>query len=224
MKRQNISMSKLINTCEYFILQNIERADNEHEKTLRKHLNDDICIYVPKMSSMNIHELPKDKLRSGETSAEIYSIGSYVIRDSLMLYRDDDKFFYTERIPAEKEKVDEFIKQSDKPPLFCDEYFREHRLVREIHAAYKHSPEPKWKYICSATSAKSYAWSESINFIGTVKKDLFTPDKQSELFVLVYYCGDSFSTETWYMFSPDTKVKTYSVHPYNPESENEKWD
>lgn len=193
-------------------------------ETLKKHLGDDICVKVPKLTSKDILKVSKEKLRKGELSAEIYSVGCYAIRDSEILYKDDAEVGYIKRVPASDEQVDEYFRQRKEMPLCSLIDVPDCRVVRVIHAAYKNDPNPKWHLICLATSAKTCMWFENIKFVGTVKKDMFTTDKDSDLFVMVQYTGDSFSTETWYRYSPDKVLKEYRIHPYDSESFERKWE
>lgn len=125
------------------------------KKNLKKHLNDEISIYAPVIKPKDIQFISEEKLRKGEISAEIYAVGAYVIRDSLMLYRDDDEVDYKKKIPADKEQVELFNNKNVESPIMCDITLHDYRVVHEIHSAYKYSKTPKWKFICSATSAKS---------------------------------------------------------------------
>jgi len=221
-------MSKIINAV---IKKAIEQ--NAFEETMRERC---ICgaieslrthfgagVIVTSANIKNKREVSEDKLRKGEVSAVTYTVGNYVIRESVMLYKDDVNNDYLMKIPAEKEQVEKFREEyGEGSIIFID--LDDCRPVTEIHAANMNDAEPKWRFVCLATSAKSLVWSESIDFIGTMKKNVFVPDKKSDLFVLVNYMGDSFSTETWHRFTHKGEAKEYKVHPYDIGSDERRWE
>lgn len=211
-------------TDRYDVCRVLERQRAENGiKALRTHLGSAIFITATDKDKKNKHIVSEDKLRDGEVSAVTYSVGNYAIRESVMLYKDDDDNYYTSRVPADKEQIENFKKQhNERSIIFID--VDGCRPVREIRAANMNDAEPKWRFVCLATSAKSLVWSESIDFIGTVKKNVFVPDKKSDLFVLVNYMGDSFSTETWHRFTHKGEAKEYKVHPYDIGSDERRWE
>lgn len=105
-----------------------------------------ILVTATLKDKKNEHTISKDKLRDGEISAVVYSIGNYAIRESVMLYKDSNNTYYTNRVPAEKESVDAFRNSRSHVDF-------KNREVREIHAKYLKDPSAKWHFICLATSA-----------------------------------------------------------------------
>ncbi|MGN1135588.1 MAG: hypothetical protein ACI4SF_05150 [Oscillospiraceae bacterium] len=172
-------------------------------KALQKHFGEGIFVTATLKDKKKEHKVSEDKLRDGEISAVVYSIGNYAIRESVMLYKDNNDTYYSERVPAEKESVDAFRNNES----YVDYKNRE---VREIHAKYLKDPSAKWHFICLATSAIFGSWDERIDFIGTVKKSVFDSDKGSDLVVRVKYVGESGRFGTWYRLKPDGSVKKYS--------------
>lgn len=192
----------------------------EGMKALRTHFGAGIVITSAKVKHKR--DVSEDKLRKGEVSAVTYTVGNYAIRESVMLYKDDVNNDYLMKIPAEKEQVEKFREEyGEGSIIFID--LDGCRPVTEIHVANLNDDEPKWRYVCCATSAKSLAWSESIDFIGTVKKNIFAPDRKNNLFVLVNYMGDSFSTETWHRLTYKGELKEYKVHPYDVGADERAW-
>lgn len=198
------------------------------KETLHKHFGDSVVVSTPAISDDKVCTVSEEKLRKGEISAVMYSRGCYAIRDAYVVYKDSNECMYTERIPADKEIVDIYKKYLDENRDLMFMEFDDKmavngtRLVREIHVAYKYDSSPKWKFVCLATNG--YSWVESINFIGVIKESIFVSDKESDLLILVDWMGDSRSTETWYKVSPDGIIKSYSVHPYDSDSDEKQWE
>lgn len=185
-----------------------ERIFDHHDirndtKALQKKLGKRMFVTATLKDKRHEHTVSDDKLRAGEISAVVYSIGNYAIRESVMLYKDSDGIHYTSRVPAEKGLVDSFRNNESHVDF-------KNRQVREIHAKYLKDPSAKWHFICLATSAIFGSWDERIDFIGTVKKSVFDSDKDSELVVRVKYVGESGRFGTWYRLKPDGSVKKYS--------------
>lgn len=208
------------------LLDSIEKANIKgNVKSLKTRFGSGVVVTATIKNKLREHEISKDKLCKGEVAAVSYFIGPYVIRDSIMLYKDDGDIHYTDRIPAEEKDVEEFREGQSVPRLLLGLGFdKPYRPVRVIHARYRNDASAKWHYICGATEAKSMIWSESISFIGTAKKNVFDSDKKSDLFVLVEYTGDSFSTETWHRFNPDGETKEYYLHPYDEDYQDKHWE
>lgn len=171
-------------------------------KALQKKLGKRMFVTATLKDKKHEHTVSDDKLRAGEISAVVYSIGNYAIRESVMLYKDSDGTHYTSRVPAEKEFVDSF--RNNESHVDC-----KNRQVREIHAKYMKDTSAKWHFICLATSAIFGSWDERIDFIGTVKKSVFDSDKDSDLFVRVKYSGESGRFGTWYRLKADGSVYEY---------------
>ncbi len=186
-------------------------------KTLRTHLGDDIVFTSVWTDVSDERELEDDELLEGELSGFVSTIGSYVIRESVCLYRDDEEVPYTQRVPAGPDEITQYMNERRPFPL-PGSGFRE---VQVISARYKGAASDAWTFVCLA--AASVSWDESIDFICTVKYAASDPDEKEMLFVLNQYTGDSYGVAHWYRLSSDGAVSKYKEHPYNPESFEESW-
>lgn len=187
-------------------------------ETLRRHLGDDIVFTSVWSDAHNARDLEVGELSEGEVSGNTFTVGKYTIRWTVCLYRDDDEVSYHERVPAEQDVVAKYRKDGLGRSL----PEKDIRKVESISAKYGNSSE-EWHHICLATQARSMAWSESVNFIGTLKLSDSASDDEEVLFILNEYLGDSFNASYWYKLSPDGTLSEYSEHPYNPESFDESW-
>ena len=188
------------------------------KKVLVEHYGDTIFINEHKLSEDKKHCVSRDKLRDCEISATIYSFGSYIIRDANVLYKDGGGYRYEQRIPADRDEVDLYLKEQNVRIDFENYCPRNCRAVREIRAVNKYDKDPKWKFICLTTCAKSYMWREQISIMCTAKKNAFAPDRKSDFFILVDYLGSSYSAETWYRFTHKGEVQRL-----NPNDKKWKW-
>lgn len=206
-----------------FTLEEIQRSickskESAGMKTLRTHLRDDIVFTGVWADVTDERELDEAELRDGELSGSVFTIGSFMIRSSVCLYRDDDEVQYTQKIPAGPDEIAQYMRERRPFPLpGCS--FRE---VQVISAKRKDAVADDWTFVCLATA--SVSWDESIDFICTVKYASSDPDEREMLFVLKQYTGDSFSVAYWYKLLLDGTVTEYSEHPYSPESFTEPWD
>lgn len=207
------------------IRQNIyEQNESEGMKTLRRHLGNDIVFTSVWADAKDEHELDDSDLLEGELSACTFRVGCYAIRSAQRLYKDEGELHYTERIPVEKDAAAAYMKKRKSMLAFIPTN-DDVRLVHEIcikHNVLDIQAAQDWKYICLA--ATSMSWSESIDFIGTVKSNATIPDEQADLFILKKYTGDSFSVAHWYKFNPDGAVTEYQEHPYDPDSFETSWE
>lgn len=200
------------------LLRNTYQAhESAGMKTLRKHLGDDIVFTGLWAGARDERELEESELLDGELSGYVFTIGSYTIRRTVCLFRDDDEVNYTQRVPAGQDAVAQYLKDGWRMLGASDGA----RDVQDISARYNGTGSEDWQHVCLA--ATSHSWDESINFIGTLKPAASTPDEQEVLFVLKQYTGNSYGVAHWYKLSSDGTVTEYSEHPYNPESFEESW-
>ena len=188
-------------------------------KTLCTHLGDDIVFTGVWADASDERELDETELSDGELSGFVSTIGCYMIRNTVCLFRDDDDVQYFQRVPAKPNKVSKYRNEHMNRLFGMPESGI--REVQVISAKYKGAASDDWTFVCLAAS--SPRWSESIDFIGTVKYAASDPDEREMLFVLCEHTGDSFGVSHWYRLSADGVVKEYSEHPYNPESFEESW-
>ena len=113
-----------------------KRSTYGAKRDLRTHFGSGIIVTADKMK--NKREVSEDKLRDGEVSAVTYKIGNYAIRESTMLYKNDDDTYYIQRIPASKEQVEDFKRQYGKRSILfigvdiCESMFKGYRKQRPI--------------------------------------------------------------------------------------------
>jgi len=202
-------------------LQRNSYKDNEIKgmKTLRTHLGDDIVFTSVWADARDERELEESELTEGELSGFVFTIGRYTIRSTVCLYRDDDTTDYLQRVPAGPDEISEY--QKDYRNRLSGGEGSGFREVQVISARYKGAASDDWMFVCLA--ATSVRWSESIDFICTVRYAASDPDEKEMLFVLNQYTGDSYGVAHWYKLSSDGVVTEYEEHPYNPESDEESW-
>lgn len=200
------------------LLQNSYKAnESAGTKTLRTHLGEDIVFTGVWADARDERELDETELLDGELSGYVFTIGNYTIRSTVCLFRDDDEVDYTQRIPAGQDTVARYLKGGWRILGASDGV----RDVQDISARYNGAVSEDWQHVCLA--AASIHWTESIDFIGTLKPAASAPDEQESLFVLKQYTGNSFGVAHWYKLSSDGTVTEYSEHPYNPESFERSW-
>lgn len=212
-------------TLDELLRNNFEQLEREGIETLHTHLGKNI-VFTGLWSGMKEErELEDNELLEGELSAVTFKIGCYIIRSAMRLYQDKDGIHYTERVPVTKDMLDEYKKNCAGMKAWFGQY-NGVRKVHEISATYTLSVDEisggEWKFICLATDSR--AWSESVDFIGTVKKDSSVEEEQAELFVLKTYTGSSYGVANWYKFTPSGELKEYQEHPYDSDSFKKSWN
>ena len=116
--------------------------------------------------------------------ASVFTIGCYTVRIADCLYMDGKGVNDMYRIPAGR---------------YCS---GSSELVDH------------WQNICMAAQTHRGIGSESIDYICTVKRCHAVSDGQAVLFVLRRYWGDSYTSESWYKFTPDGRAESYHIHGY----------
>lgn len=194
-----------------------KRNESEGMETLRKHLGDEIVFTGVWADARDERELEESELLDGELAGYVFKIGSYTIRSTACLYRDDDTVHYEERVPAGQDAIAQYQQEGWRmlgPGSGV-------RGVQVISARHSRTDSDGWQHVCIA--ATSLNWDESIDFIGTLKPSASAADEQEVLFVLKQYTGDSFGVAHWYRLSANGTVTEHSEHPYDPESFEESW-
>lgn len=192
-----------------------KQIENSGMATLRKHLGKDIVCTGTGDKIQDARELREGELLDGELSAFVFTVGCYTVRQAWALYRDDASVHYSERVPAGRDEIAAYRTDG----LAEGENYRE---VCEISARHNGNSD-HWQHICLAAMARNWQWSERVDFICTVKRDITSPDNEAVLFVLKEYTGNSFSVEHWYKCIPDGTVTEYELHPFNEEAFKEHW-
>lgn len=194
-------------------------------KTLCTHLGEQIVFTGVYMYEQEGDEIKGSELLEGEISASIFEIGDYLIRCAQRLYQDNDRIRYTERIPATRDMINEYMINNS-----VIDFIRGRsvglRKCYEISVRYigekENASSDEWKYICLATDSAS--WSESIDFMATVKKNNFESNKTAHLFVQKRFIGSSYTVDYWYQLTPDGNMTEYIEHPYSSEPFKILWD
>lgn len=207
------------------IQQNIyEQNECAGMKTLHRHLGNDIVCTGVWADAKEECYLEDSELLEGELSACTFTIGCYTIRSAQRLYKDTYEVRYTEKIPADQEEIASF-KENREGLLTSFPTADGIRLVHEISAKHHTADTSAFpeglKYICLATT--SINWSESIDFIGTIKSKAEVPNEQADLFVLKTYTGSSFSVAHWYRLDTNGALSEYQEHPYDLDSFKASW-
>ena len=207
------------------IMRNIfKQNESEGIKTIHRHLGESVLITGLWEEAKEEIKVEEENLLEGELSAFTFKIGNYFIRSSMRLYQDTDENAYYKRIPATQEQIAAYGKPRGYVMLADREGVRE---VHEILAKYQSvgdSTTEEWNFVCLATEARMCQWSESVDFISTVKRDISESDEREALFVQKTYCGDSFSVLYWYKMTSDGTVTEYWEHQLNPDSFNDPWE
>lgn len=202
------------------LLQNgYEQQVNARVETLRAHLGEDIVITGTWDEIEDMHELDESQLQEGEISVTVFNVGCYTVREAVCLYKDDDKVSYTERVPVTKQDIASYREEMSGGEIGgC-------RKVSDISARHNGGST------ASACSGQyqglvitTMDWSESVDYICTVKRNASAPDEEAALFVLRRCTGNAFSVEHWYRLSPDGKAEEYVIHPYDEDSFKEPWE
>lgn len=225
--RQMEADKDMVITLEDVLRNSYKQREEEGIKTLHRHLGENIDITALWRDAVDERELEEHELLDGELSAFTFRIGCYLIRSAQRLYKDTDETHYKERVPAERNSIAEYRENHMNINSIIERHGEDVRKVHEISAKHIKGGDDlssdEWRFICLATTAKSWAWEESIDFIATVKCVASTPDEQAELFVLNTYVGSSFGVANWHRMAPDGTITSYDEHPYNPDSFNVSW-
>lgn len=178
-----------------FFRESYKETQKQCKETLRRHLGNQI-VFTGLTSDAVRRELDEDELLDGEESAFITQIGCYSVRSA--------KLHGTDPEDGTKSCINEISARHSSAD--------NHGFL----AAYNH--------IYSIQEDSSANWTEEVLFIGTVKKGVFLPNDQAELFIMIRYTGSSFSADTWYKMTPDGVVTGYQEHPYDSDSYNKSWE
>ena len=205
-----------------FLRESYKQKEVYAKETLRVHLGSDIVFTETWTEVEYERELEEEELMEGEVSASVFKVGCYTVRMAYCLYVDDRgrNLPYTEKVPAEKEKLIAYRKEEKRIGQESEEdgftiaglcpIGKMVRMVTEVAAMYgseSGAAMDSWQNICMA--APDHEGSGSIEYICTVKKDDKTPDGQAVLFILKLPERNPDSVGIWYKFTPDGKVEQY---------------
>ena len=163
-------------------------ASPDTKRTIRQHWSQ-TAVFTgskhPKFSSGK--ELPVSKLLPGELSASTFHIGCYTVRSSVRLYKVSEPGYSPDNeIPASPEDVERVRKDTNGEASLAFGFYSWHndlRITHEISARHSSWEKDEFIYICRATQARNFSWSESISSICSAKKDIFVPDHKASLFI-----------------------------------------
>lgn len=212
-----------------------EQNEGSAKKTLRLHLGSDIVFTGNWAETADERKLEEEELFEAEISASVFTIGCYTVRVADCLYEDEPDGIaprYQERVPAGQDIIAEYRNREKRRSVHYEypwELIHEKRArrVKEVYVKRHAGSEASadcWQNICMAAESWSGSWSESIDYICTVKKDDTIPDEQAVLFVLQRFVGSSYSYDSWYKFTPDGRLEKYSTGGYDPQGETTAWD
>ncbi len=207
-------------------LQNNDLMDN-----LRSHLNYNIYMTDIWHSEKNVIKVPEENLSEGEVDAILVPVGCYLIKYAKKIYVPDEEG--TGYHPADKEQVElakellyNIVYTTDRIERTKDTPLEKCRAYHEISA--KHitelgKPVSEFHLICRITDNLQ---GEDVFYLETaaaVKNTRNDDDSTAKLFIEERFIGSSRSLETWYIYSPDTIIRAFSV-PDENFSTSEKWD
>jgi hypothetical protein len=198
-----------------------EQNESRGMKTLRNHLGNDIVFTAVWADATDVRQLEDSELLPGELSAVTFTISCYTIRSAQRVYKILEDY---SEVPADEEDLAWIKKHPNR--LFSNNLGKL-RITHEITAKHDSDPEGafagNFKYVCRAGRAINYSWSESIDFICTLKENASSSDEEASLFVLNRYIGSSFSVEDWNKLMPNGVIKEYCIHGMNPASWEAPW-
>ena len=207
---------------------------------LRSHLHYNLFMTDMWQRNKPIQEVPDNELFEGEIDAVLVPMGCYLVRYSTRVYVDDytyeekikKGFSYYDRHPVDQEKllkVKEYLTENGRyrmPYLLDQSALDKCEIVKEVSV--KHITElgkanTEFHFICMAIeNLKGYSI-HSIGIIASIKEKVSDDNALAKLYVQHNYIGDSFSNETWYIYSPDGNVKSYRISGYDPDTWSKKW-
>jgi hypothetical protein len=215
-KDETISLNEIMEV-------NFKQNESQGMSTLREHLGKHIVSTGLWGNATENHKLEDGELLPGELSAVVFTLGCYTVRSATRVYKISG--YSPKKEEPANDKDTAYVKETQDS--FLSPWMNKFRITHEIMA--KHISDPKgafagnFKYITRAASARNSSWSESIGFIGAIKKCASSSDEHASLFVLNRYMGDSFSAEYWYRLAPDGVITEYQIHPFDSKSLNASW-
>lgn len=209
------------------------RMKHEATSTLRKHWKPALVVTgFTFMGLAHSQKVPEAELLPGELSAEVFRVGCYTVRSANRVYKICEPGYSPEReTPASPEETALVKKDMPKSPNSWGSsaisagigigrsWQNTLRVTHEISARHCDSDIKSFTMICRAAQARNYTWSETIGAVLTAKEHIAVSDKHASLFVRNTYVGNSFSSDTWYKFSPDGEIMTLTIHPYDSDAD-----
>ena len=209
---------------------------SKYEYLMRKYCNNTILFTDVWCPGEHEQEVPEDELLLGELLASIFSVGYYIVRSAIKVYKiSDSKYIPELEILAEQAEVDLLRKMGYGKN--CLEILRGRieaanvgnfsgipvstfgrdklRITHEISARHLDHPNNTFTYICRSASARDGSWCEYIGDIYAVKRSEFSSDESASLLVYSHYECHAYGIDTWYEFDPTGKVAKYVLNPFH---------
>lgn len=203
-------------------------CDDDRLNTLRKHWSSSAVMTDDYTSETKEQKIAEEDLLPGELSAVTFQIGCYTVRSAQCVYKIMDSSYDPENEPPADEAELKLLRAQTAQPGMTATHLpalRSHlRMVHEISARYKDTPQDKFTFICRAAHARNYSWSESIEAVCAVKENSAVADEEASLLVLDTYIGDSFDVDTWYKLDPDGRITTLKLHPFDSDMDNARFE
>lgn len=232
-KNPRINWQMLLGNIELKIMMKIKDAkiSADTKATLWKHWCP-TAVFTGGWCSGHEKKVPSAKLLQGELSAEISTVGCYLVRSAIRVYKVHEPGYCPElEAPADQNDMDELWRYINEwgdlegflaIGAWCvveKSLSQRLRITHEISARHKDDPNPEFVYLTRTTQARTSMWYESISCICSAKKKAFVPDRDASLFVCNTYVGDSFSADTWYKLSRFGKIKKLVLHPFDSQQD-----
>lgn len=226
---QRIDWQMLLGDVEMKIVMKIRelKISADAKATLWKHWYP-TAVFTGSWYSGQEKKMDSAKLLQGELSAKTSTVGCYLVRSAIRVYKIHEPGYCPElEVPADQNDMDllwQYINEWGNLDDFLAmdawcavgrPWSQRLRITHEISARHKDDPNPEFVYITRTAQARNLMWHESINCICTAKENVFVPDRNASLFVCNTYVGDSFSVDTWYQFSRFGKITRLELHPFN---------
>lgn len=214
----------------------------ENKNVIRKHWNSTAVFTGAWRLSSKKQELKETELLPGELSAVVCKVGCYIVRSAQRVYKIHELGYEPSlENPASKEEIElvrEYVRRVKAAgglagylaiaiagmPLPCLSLGGGLRIALEISARHHADPTPQYTFVCKATQAGNANWIESIKCICTAKKHTRISNECASLFVLSHYEGNSFGADTWYKLDPTGKITTLSLHPFDPNMDDARFE
>ena len=122
--------------------------------------------------------------------------------------------------PAAKDELEEYRNAVKNPYIAVVNPPLKYQKVQEVTVSYMGG---EFKNVCQTMYAKHGLYSDTLTFMGTIKRSESVPDSDVSLLIGRTFVGNSYTIEYYYIFSPDGYIHCFTVDP-DPESWNAKWD
>ncbi|HWR08947.1 YcjF family protein [Sporomusa sp.] len=178
------------------------------------------AVFTDKCENPYSCQLEPDELLPGELTAVTFTVGCYIVRSALRVYKACDNLGL--EIPADKEELDcvqaDLRGGSGLFSPFSPPWHDRLRVTSEISA--KHSSDPYgiftngFKYICrGGHNVENELWSHSIGSICTLKKNILLSDNAADLLILHTNHYFTATSSTWYSLNPQGVLTNAEAQP-----------